>query len=494
MLHVVRHAIREMLLQERVFGAQAFIYHGSRAEPDVFIDAILNDTFRPGMGSGAMYGKGLYAVHDLEGTATAKGEYGDYIYKLRVNLYGYISFDDDVTSLIYGRAMPPSEQARLVKAPKDVIEALQKYDVPMPDEMFSSVRAHPASKNLKGLVKGLVFTGRHDGRVVVVYDVSTTTPFAWKLAKDSKWTRVDSERVKKSLVKNLSGEFQPEKYDQAKTDVHLALKKLRRMPPNMRIHDGDLLLSGEGITSLPDNLTVNGYLYLDNNPITQLPENLTVNGNLYLQHNAITKIPASLVVNGTLNINGSGVQEIEPGATMNTLSVSDNTTLSTIPDGVNIKFMISIHDSSVASLPQNLSNLESIDIMRSPITAFPSGMRLRYFRIHGSNIQNLPDDLSVTQLELKDTLITELPDSLRVHADLAVVNTPLKKLPNNLILKSLIAVNTDLTELPAGLRVRGHVNVRGSKITSVPDDAEIGDITGLTKQTIDRDAEFASTF
>ena len=33
------------LLNEEVFGAQAFVYHASKAPPDVFIPAIINDEY-----------------------------------------------------------------------------------------------------------------------------------------------------------------------------------------------------------------------------------------------------------------------------------------------------------------------------------------------------------------------------------------------------------------------------------------------------------------
>ncbi len=43
----------------------------------------------------------------------------------------------------------------------------------------------------------------------------------------------------------------------------------------------DLNLRGTGITSLPDNLSVGGYLDLKGTGITSLPDNLSVGGSLY---------------------------------------------------------------------------------------------------------------------------------------------------------------------------------------------------------------------
>jgi len=91
------------LLTEEIFGKQAFLYHGSSLSPSEFQDIIKYDTFKPGSGSGSMYGKGLYTVYDLDYTATETGQYGTYIYKLKVNLHGCISFDPDITVKIYGK-------------------------------------------------------------------------------------------------------------------------------------------------------------------------------------------------------------------------------------------------------------------------------------------------------------------------------------------------------------------------------------------------------
>ena len=53
-------------------------------------------------------------------------------------------------------------------------------------------------------------------------------------------------------------------------------------------NDGNLDLSGPGITARPDNLTVGGWLYLSGTKITALPDNLTVGGGLDLRGTGIT--------------------------------------------------------------------------------------------------------------------------------------------------------------------------------------------------------------
>lgn len=65
---------------------------------------------------------------------------------------------------------------------------------------------------------------------------------------------------------------------------------------------GNLELDGTPITSLPDNLTVGGFLNLWGAKITSLPNNLTVGRDLNLNSTKITSLPSDLKVVGDLYI------------------------------------------------------------------------------------------------------------------------------------------------------------------------------------------------
>ena len=63
-----------------------------------------------------------------------------------------------------------------------------------------------------------------------------------------------------------------------------------------------------GITSLPEGLTVGGYLDLRGTGITSLPEGLTVGGSLDLENcTGITSLPEGLTVGGDLDLRGTGI-------------------------------------------------------------------------------------------------------------------------------------------------------------------------------------------
>jgi hypothetical protein len=80
---------------------------------------------------------------------------------------------------------------------------------------------------------------------------------------------------------------------------------------NLRYINGGLDMSFTKITSLPDNLTVEGelYLYLPQSNMTSLPDNLKVNSNLNLYDTKITSIPNNLKVNGNLNLSQTSLSE-----------------------------------------------------------------------------------------------------------------------------------------------------------------------------------------
>ena len=325
---LLRSLIRETLLLEEVYGAQAVVYHGTEADPQKLISALLNDEFRPGTGSGSMYGKGLYAVYDLAGTKTEKGYYGDHVIKLKVNLYGYIIFDPDVALKVYKRPLTPKQQAEEVGYSETVIKALKSVRPPKGGK-FTSGSALSVYKSLQYEVKGLVFTGENDGRVAVVYDPTTAVPMAWKrVARNEKpvsepWIPVDraallaprdrpdvsareGRPVKQSALRRSAlGDFEAGKWDPL-----AELKKLEQMPEDKRVVKGGLNLTHTPIASLPSGLRVGGNLVLYKTSVASLPAGLKVGGDLNLAVTPITTLPTGLQVGGNLNLYKTSVDSL----------------------------------------------------------------------------------------------------------------------------------------------------------------------------------------
>lgn len=197
----LRSYVRQ-ILHEQVFGAQAFVYHGSELDPADFVKIIESNTFDPGKGAGAMYGRGLYTIYDVDRKSnTFSGEYGQFTYKLKVNLNGYLILDPDACQKVYGKNLSLKEQlmrngqAGLYKRILEVGTAKKwQTDVSFrePDmwqnttvedmlnepnlyRLFehTSKLALPLSKLVQGSVPGMVFTGETDGKVCLIYDPST---------------------------------------------------------------------------------------------------------------------------------------------------------------------------------------------------------------------------------------------------------------------------------------------------------------------------------
>lgn len=378
----LRKLIHEMLLQEDVYGAMATVYHGSEMQPwDIvakdgttipgFIPMIVNDKFDPGSGSGALYGKGLYTVYDLDKTLTSKGEYGKYIYKFGVHLNGFVSFDPVITKLIYKSALAPADQAREAGYDDYIIEMLEA--LPHEKGKYTSETALKASVFLKGQVKGIVFTGKQDGHVALIYDVGTVVPLSWKLAKSAGWNRIDRESLKPSISRFSSRSWTSAKYE---TSSIAKLRNAIKMPPGERVIDGDLRLRAFPLRLLPDDLAISGNAELNGTALTKLPNNLRVDGGLYLQDTNIKELPNGLVVGGTLNL--------------------ENVPITSLSADLQVNGDLILHGTQITSLPDNLNVNGSLNLGKTPLTSLPTGLRVkRDLTVRDTQITVLPDDIIV---------------------------------------------------------------------------------------------------
>jgi hypothetical protein len=380
----------------------------------VLIRALLDDTFKPGEGAGYMYGKGLYAVHELEGTKTQSGGYGPHILKLKVKLDDYIIFDRDVATRVYGKPLLPQEQALRAGLDDAIVERLgeagfnQLFD---PDD-FSSDIAKKASSFLAGRCKGIVYTGRNDGRCVLVYDPTTVIPMAWKSVGAKTWNPVEKDSLKGALRRSASGEWQEDKYS-----LLGILRRLEKLPPDQRIVNGNLDLRDTSIASLPQGLVVNGSLWLSGTPITSLPQGLKVGSFLDLTDTPIISLPQNLKVGGFLDL--------------------ERTPITSLPQGLEVGNKLNLSGTPITSLPQDLK---------------VGGDLLLYF----TPITSLPKDLIVGgDLDLRGTRITSLPQGLVVGGNLYLQRTRITSLPQDLVVRrNIFGFMSDRSKVPQHLQAK----------------------------------------
>ena len=115
-------------------------------------------------------------------------------------------------------------------------------------------------------------------------------------------------------------------------------------------YGGSLDLRGTGITALPDNLTVGGYLDLENcTGITALPDNLTVGGSLDLRGTGITALPDNLTVGGYLDLENC-------------------TGITALPDNLTVGDYLDLRGTGITALPDNLTVGGSLDLRGTGIT------------------------------------------------------------------------------------------------------------------------------
>jgi hypothetical protein len=197
-----------------------------------------------------------------------------------------------------------------------------------PDD-FSSDTAEKASSFLAGKCKGIIYTGRKDGRCVLVYDPTTAVPMAWKSVGAKSWNPVEKGSLKGALRRSASGEWEEGKY----TPLGI-LRRLEKLPPDQRVVKGYLDLRGSPITALPQGLKVDGALNLTGTPITSLPQGLKVGGFLDLTDTLITALPQGLKVGHNLYLS--------------------RTPITSLPQDLKVGGDLWLRGTSITSLPQDL--------------------------------------------------------------------------------------------------------------------------------------------
>jgi hypothetical protein len=187
----------------KIYGRNAIVYHGSKQAPDKFLEDLKSLNPRDGA-----FGRGLYTVAELGESKTLKGKYGDYLYKLKINLSGFISFLEEESEIIHGAPYSPKEQYKLVGGTsKKVYERL-------PDNFdFSSEDLKSITRFfLNGNVKGIVYHNYMDGLCVLPYDSELVTPLQWRYL-DGEWNNFSDKQKLEFVNKNIYESFQKNKYE-----------------------------------------------------------------------------------------------------------------------------------------------------------------------------------------------------------------------------------------------------------------------------------------
>jgi hypothetical protein len=214
-------------LFEAVTGARAVVYHRTKKRDNVAHISSAGFT----AGEGALYGRGIYTTYDLHSQfSDYMKRYGTFIIKSAVDLRGFLILDAEPCRAVYGKLLTPLEQAKkFAWSGKWKQRAMAVNNGWLDGRVFDPAVFEYSSKAAKHIhdvemitgMRGIVYTGKNDGRCVVVYDADsiiplsyTHTPIAdWASmadlpADELPWTRVLSrERVKQSTVATADMRF-----------------------------------------------------------------------------------------------------------------------------------------------------------------------------------------------------------------------------------------------------------------------------------------------
>jgi hypothetical protein len=257
---------------------------------------------------------------------------------------------------------------------------------------------------------------------------------------------------------------------------------LQSLPDNLSVQ-GDLDLSGcTSLQSLPDNLSVQGKLYLTGcTSLQSLPDNLSVQGKLYLTGcTGLTSLPDNLSFQGNLYLRDCTSLESLPDnlSVQGYLDLSGCTSLESLPENLSVKGDLDLSGcTSLQSLPDNLSVKGDLDLSGcTSLQSLPDNLSVqgKLYLAGCTRLTTLPDTLSVQgNLDLSGcTTLESLPDNLSVQGSLVLTGcTSLQSLPENLSVQGdLYPIGcTSLQSLPENLSVQGDLNLRNcTGLTSLP--------------------------
>lgn len=161
----------KILLSEKLIGNIGWVYHRTWYNPEN--SDISEKGIQPSRNASAMYGKGLYCCYDLEQQFKENmRSYGRYILKGKIDLTNFVILDKDV----FENAQPKENFENYLKKLginfKDWQESL-----PYTSDIANGVWRIAKQKGYNGII----FTGRNDGKVAVIWNRNNFIPYQYAL-------------------------------------------------------------------------------------------------------------------------------------------------------------------------------------------------------------------------------------------------------------------------------------------------------------------------
>jgi len=215
------------------------------------------------------------------------------------------------------------------------------------------------------------------------------------------------------------------------------------LPDNLVI-DGNLKCSGESV-SLPKCLKVNGKLDISYTDIIEIPDDCDF-CSLRAAHTEITKLRDNLELD-SLQLYNSKLTKLPKGLKVKGLLDISHTKITEIPDDCEFSSLI-IEKTKITKLRDNLV-LDYLNANHSLLTSLPNGLKVKnLLAISHTDITEIPDDCEFSSLDISNTKITKLRDDMVLNY-LNIVETQLEKLPINLVIyNSLFTSKMNFNTIP----------------------------------------------
>ena len=171
-------------------GSLLTVYHRTRSED--LGGSICSIGFIAG--GGKAYGTGIYSTYTYESSTrnSNMGAYGSYIVKGEVDINGFLILDYDLAKQVYGSNYKLTDQIRRIVGEDKVINSsldetnqrkqIEKWSNDLENIQWSSDVADTLSGKYgldKTGLKGIIFSGRNDGNVCLIYIPLMVTPIGF---------------------------------------------------------------------------------------------------------------------------------------------------------------------------------------------------------------------------------------------------------------------------------------------------------------------------
>ena len=136
-----------------------------------------------------------------------------------------------------------------------------------------------------------------------------------------------------------------------------------------------------------------------------------------------------------------------------------------------VKKTVDLRNKNITWLPNNLNVGWDLILSNNPITKLPENLSVESLNINNTSISKIPDSLKIyCCLNMENTKVTEIPNIK--YIGIYAANSPINKIPENLFVRDLDISNTNVTELPKDLKIENILDISNTKIKRLPWDID----------------------